>query len=252
MVSKLFKRIIKNIRGAVDIIENPLLFKIKFLRLDMHFAKDCLEVKNLLGKDPETVFDIGANSGRYTATAAYIFPRAKIYSFEPLRECYEEILKFQEKFKNIIAVNSAISEIDGKISFYKNDFSPASSYKKTLDRNKDEFPWTDKEVIIEVNSQKMDSFLKNKQIAGPIFMKIDVQGSELDVLKSASQCLKSVDVVMLEVSVANLYEGMSTFDDVYQYLKKNGFKFVDICDKEFSLVDKKILFFDAIFIKDYL
>lgn len=251
MKDKLRKKIVNKIRIMADIIENPLLSRIKFLGLDIHFAKDCLEIKDILGKEPETVLDIGANYGKYSATASYIFPKAKVYSFEPLKECYLSILEFQKKFPNIIAINSAVSEKNGKINFYKNDFMAASSYKKMLDKCREEFPGVEKETIIQVNSLRIDDFFKNKDIGHGVFMKIDVQGAELDVLKSAYCCLDYVDIIMLEVCLIELYEGMSAFDDVYQYLRAKGFKFIDILNREFSSKSKKTIFFDAIFVKKY-
>jgi FkbM family methyltransferase len=244
-------RIIKKLRSAIDMIELPLLFRIKFMGMSIHFAKACLEVKDILGKNPGAVLDIGAYGGMYSAAASYIFPEAKIYSFEPIKESYDNIVKWQKKFPNIIPINSAVSEKEGIIDFFGNDFPQASSYKKMLEKNKEEFPFSKNEKAGKANSVRLDKFLENKEIKTPVFMKIDVQGAELDVLKSAGEYLKKIDAIMLEISIADLYEDTPTFDDIYQYLIKNGFKFVDVPEKSLSEKDGKILQLDALFVKNY-
>lgn len=245
------EKIARKLRGMAKIIENPLLLKTKLLGLDIHFASNCLEIKTLFPKEPNTILDIGAYKGTFAAAASYIFPRAKIYAFEPIKESYEKIVKLQERFPNIIAVNSAVGKTDGEISFYKNAFLPSSSYKLMLKRHKDEFLFTKNESVIKVNSMRLDQFLKDKELKHPIFMKIDVQGAELDVLESASNYIKNIDAIMIEVSLVKLYGDAPTFDDINSYLKSTGMNFVDVVDKLFSPKNKKIIQFNAIFIRNY-
>ena len=120
-----------------------------------------------------------------------------------------------------------------------------------LQRHKDEFPYTKNESAIKVDSIRLDKFFRNKKLKPPIFMKIDVQGAELDVLESASDYIKNIDVIILEISLVKLYQDTPTFDDLYQYLKIAGMNFVNIVDRLYSPENKKILQFDAIFIRNY-
>lgn len=245
------EKMVRKLRGIADIIENPLLLKVKIFGLDMHFASNCLKIKTLLGKEPNTVLDIGAYQGLYSATASYVFPKAKIYAFEPINESYRKIVQLQKKFPNIIAINSAVSEISGKIEFQKNRYLPSSSYKPMLKRHKNEFPFTKNESVIKVNSMRLDQFLEDKKLKRPIFMKIDVQGAELDVLKSLSNYIKNIDAIMVEISLVKLYKDAPTFDDINSYLKSTGMNFVDVVDKLFSPQNKKIVQFNTIFIRNY-
>ena len=120
-----------------------------------------------------------------------------------------------------------------------------------LKRHKDEFPFTENESVVKVNSMCLDQFLKDKELERPIFMKIDVQGAELDVLESASNYIKDIDAIMVEVSLVKLYGDAPTFDDINSYLKSTCMNFVDVVDKLSSPKNKKIIQSNAIFIRNY-
>lgn len=53
---------------------------------------------------------------------------------------------------------------------------------------------------------------------------IDVQGYELEVLKGATETLKTVEKIRIEVNRGEVYEGCAQFDDVVDFLGEKGFK----------------------------
>jgi FkbM family methyltransferase len=55
------------------------------------------------------------------------------------------------------------------------------------------------------------------------FVKMDIQGSELGVLKSGKRALKHCVAIQLEVSWICLYEGQPAFGEVDQWMRRNGF-----------------------------
>jgi len=57
-------------------------------------------------------------------------------------------------------------------------------------------------------------------------LKIDVQGSELEVLKGASRVLRECKQVLVECSFAEFYVGQALFHDVYTYLINRDFRMV--------------------------
>jgi hypothetical protein len=58
----------------------------------------------------------------------------------------------------------------------------------------------------------------------PDLLAMDTQGYELEVLKGATETLKSVKVVYTEVSNVPLYEGSALVDDIDEFLQPYGFK----------------------------
>jgi len=59
------------------------------------------------------------------------------------------------------------------------------------------------------------------------FINIDVQGYELKVFKGASETLKSVDYIMTELNIEELYEGCARYRDVEKFLVGYGFKIIE-------------------------
>jgi hypothetical protein len=65
-----------------------------------------------------------------------------------------------------------------------------------------------------------------RHLIGPddkAFLKIDVQGSELDVLKGATEILDQVEIVQTELSLLPLYDGGPLLDSVVRYLDERRF-----------------------------
>jgi FkbM family methyltransferase len=63
------------------------------------------------------------------------------------------------------------------------------------------------------------------EIRGCDFLKLDVQGSELDILKGAKRFLKTVNVIHTEVEFLPLYKDQPLFAEIDQFLRKQGFLF---------------------------
>lgn len=88
--------------------------------------------------------------------------------------------------------------------------------------------WRAAESIV-VPVRTLDSFLVSGEIAPPQFIKADVQGYELEVLRGASAALTSTDAVLLEVSFRELYERQPLAHEIITYLGSRGFVIADVC-----------------------
>lgn len=118
------------------------------------------------------------------------------------------------------------------------------------------------EVIrsIRVNCDTLDSILKTNDIHDVDFLKIDTQGSELQVLQGASETLqKSIFGVDIEVEFSQLYENQPLFADVDIYLRDLGFSLFDINlarlkRKKYNNVYSKgqVLWAHVLYFKDFL
>jgi hypothetical protein len=77
---------------------------------------------------------------------------------------------------------------------------------------------------------------------------MDVQGSELTVLKGAINLLKKIDVIQLEVNFMNFYEGQASIENLIPFLRSFGFNtFLQVS----PVFDKnKLLYSDFIFLKN--
>ncbi len=92
--------------------------------------------------------------------------------------------------------------------------------------------------VFEENSPLEREIVKKKTarldtIAGeqrPDFLKLDVQGFELQVLSGATQILKSVEAVMMEVSLIEINKGAPMLAEVVQFMAERGFEVGDILE----------------------
>lgn len=80
-----------------------------------------------------------------------------------------------------------------------------------------------------VEIRTLDSF-REYFPQGADLLKIDTQGTELEVLKGAEETLKSVLMVEVETEFNPFYEGQALFGDVDAFLRSRGFQFWDFQD----------------------
>lgn len=178
------------------------------------------------------VVDIGANRGDFFGEFCRIFHNNKIEGIlvEPIPECYNILKERFSNFKNVVIFNNAISDINGNVKFYVNDYDETSSLLKI----KKEMPElksvnTELQSVLDLQALKLDDVLKNN-ISEIDLLKIDVQGTEHKVLDGAIESCKSIKYIWIEVSFKALYEGSSTFNEIYDKLLSLGFILLEISD----------------------
>lgn len=201
-------------------------------------------------KGIQTVIDVGSYIGSFAYAMRHILPEVQIYSFEPLPDNYESLVKNLSTFGNFQAFNIAIGEQAGEIEFNRSDFNPSSSVLEMEDLHRQTFPHSAHSTLVKVPVARLDDFREKMTLVPPVFLKIDVQGFEEAVLQGAEQVLKQVDFLEIEVSFQSLYSGQALFDKIYQRLVESGFHFAGNFDSMLSPLDGSILQADAIFIKN--
>ena len=160
------------------------------------------EIKNRLNHKNPIIFDVGCFNGNFSRKLIKDLKLKKVnfYLFDANPNLkIKEFKYFNEVFSN-------------KISFRKfnlNTFFPSSgsSLKKTI---KDDKLWNFSRRlitmkfnqsfrVIKVKTNTLDNFCKIRKIKKVDLLKIDVEGSELDVLRGAKKLLNSVSIIQLEI-----------------------------------------------------
>lgn len=163
------------------------------------------------------VWDVGANSGQYAQMLRMIGFRGKICSFEALPSVYNILKKKAEKDSNWeIRGPFAVGSKAGPISFYETSDSVSSSLLKP------KYASIEKEIKIEV--KPLSKFIEDKSMIESKLLKIDVQGAELDVIKSCGEHIYHFNFIQLEASVNPLYYNEKNYLDILSFLKTHGFK----------------------------
>jgi FkbM family methyltransferase len=198
----------------------------------------------------DLVLDVGANIGQYGLLSRAQGYTKKIVSFEPLVEAHT-ILRDVAKNDNawVIHERCAVGSENGEVGINISRNSYSSSVLPILESHTNAAP---KSVYIGKDVAKLimlDSVFNNyARESDRVFLKIDTQGYEKQVLDGARECLKHIKGVQLELSVVPLYESQSLYEYFFQFFRDNGFILWSLIP---GIVDPKtgqLLQFDAVFI----
>jgi len=136
----------------------------------------------LLMFEGKTCYDIGANMGYTSILLSRNFEN--IYAFEP-SSIYKKLKKNVSRNKKIHTFNIAISDHDGKLVMVKREI-PWKSGQLVADKGTIDEGWGKLIEKVEMDCKKIDSM----DIMKPDFMKIDVEGFEIDVIKGALETIR--------------------------------------------------------------
>ena len=171
--------------------------------------------------NPTGFIDAGAHFGETNDIIKSVYPNIRIVSFEANPNC-EPMLK-QKGIEYLIAFLG--KETTEGILFYinpKDVTSTGCSAFLELSEHFDEFH------SIVVPTYRLDEVVPKE--AKLDFLKMDVQGAELDILDGATKLLPSIKWVYLEISFIPCNDKAPLFGEVFDYLRNKGYRLSDLCD----------------------
>jgi FkbM family methyltransferase len=193
-------------------------------------SKSILSEKNrykwLQDMNIRTVIDVGANIGQSALEFHKIFPDAKIYSFEPLHDCFMQMNANLKKVPNFRSFNLALGDKKEKRNIHHSEYSPSSSLRKMAKLHKEVYPKSAGDTLETIDVDTFDNVAQGLDLEENIFLKIDTQGYEDRVINGARNTLSRIKVVIIETSFRELYEGQPLFSDIYELLHKQGFVYL--------------------------
>ena len=175
-----------------------------------------------------TIIDVGANKGQFFLAARYVFPMAKIISFEPLVSPVKKYNKLFKNDENNILYQSAIGPTIKTVPIHVSKKDDSSSILPIGKTQSSIFPGTDESHTEIVSIAPLNHFISSKDLISPAFVKIDVQGYELEVLKGFEKLIERFDYIYVECSFIELYETQALADEVIQYLSRKSFRLMGI------------------------
>lgn len=185
----------------------------------------------------DVLFDVGANVGQYAAQMREIGYLGRMVSFEPLPEAYQALTTRAKHDATWEAVNLALGDVDTTATINVAGNSQSSSLLAMLPRHAAFAPDSAYVDEVEVTVRQLDGIYKDYYRLGEqVYLKLDVQGYEQNVLKGASLFLQHVVGVQMEMSLVALYEGERLIDEMIRYMDAEGFKLMSIepgvCDPQ--------------------
>ncbi|MEZ5933827.1 MAG: FkbM family methyltransferase [Alphaproteobacteria bacterium] len=214
-MSTLARKLSKGVRLLADRRFRPGLFKGVAATIEHEAA--------LRGYRFATVIDIGANRGQFTLLAAGLFPDAEIIAFEPLIGPYRRLFEVAAGLPHVRVVNAAIGASRCSLAMNVSRRDDSSSLLPIGVLQREIFPKTGHDHTEEVQVGPLGDHVAPDEIARPSLLKIDVQGYELEVLKGSQDLLERIDVIYVEASFVELYQGQPLAEEVIDALARQGF-----------------------------
>jgi FkbM family methyltransferase len=173
--------------------------------------------------------DVGAHRGERTAMPAQQDPNITVYAFEPNIEAIS--VQFA-KNPNYIIIPVAISTKNQLVSYYINNIEVTNSLAPFNPEGLS--VWQTPATLNNINhvlvpAIRLDTFMEYANIDKVDYLKIDTQGTDLEVVKSLGKRIYDVTRIMLEVQVTDipLYVDGTTEGEVKAYMASHGFKLIN-------------------------
>lgn len=231
--------IVKNRWGHLATIPIPIRLPLGFLwvkrrdnlaetLLSDSFEKNEIEfVTKFLHRDM-TVLDIGAHQGLYSLIASRLVgPLGRVFAFEPSpRERRALRLNLTLNLRRNVAVEPlALAEKQGSAEFFVVQGSQTGCNSL---RPPDVFGAT-RRIVVPVTT--LDRWISQKQILSVDFIKLDVEGAELQVLHGAENLLKRRPrpVILAEVQDVRTAPWGYPAKEILTFLQDKGFTWLRLC-----------------------
>ncbi|MBG88490.1 MAG: hypothetical protein CMO80_16540 [Verrucomicrobiales bacterium] len=201
----------------------------------------------------KTVLDVGANTGEFAAWTGRCLPESQVHMFEPLKVCHNRLQTLADANSRMTMHPYALGDEPGKQQIFENDYSPSSSLLPMKDRHRELWPKTAGDKQVETDVKTLDDVEAEQDFAGPAFLKLDVQGFELHVLRGAKKCLGGkVAAVMCETLFEVLYDGQVEFPQMLEFMAEQGFRFLEFADERRMGDWGRMVYADALFVRQDL
>ena len=169
---------------------------------------------------PLIFIDVGAEKGNYTKEVLKYFPNIKVFIFEPSKIHHTKLNTNFGKLPNVHISDLALSNNTGKQKLYFDEEGSAFSslFKRRLDHFNIYMNYSE-----EIETIRFDEFWKQQNIKGIIdYVKLDVEGYELNVLAGMGDLLKIIGLIQFEFGGTNI-DSRTYFQDFWYLFKDYNF-----------------------------
>ncbi|MBY0425693.1 MAG: FkbM family methyltransferase [Cytophagales bacterium] len=214
-------RFLHKLKNKITDISGYWIYKKKHLPsgIDLYF-----DFENKF-KDYEIkmIFDVGGNVGQSIIEFKKHFPKATIYSFEPVKSTFDKLKVESSKFANVFCNHFGMGSSPGQLEIFIEQFSFWNSILPVDGGAQG----ASKETI---NIRTVDDFMNENKIIEIDLLKTDTEGFDLEVLKGATNALrnKSINFIFSEVGFHPNDKRHTNLHELIVYLREYDYYFYSL------------------------
>lgn len=159
----------------------------------------------------ESILDVGANLGDWATFVKLNFPHIKLFCIEANQDC-EQFLKN----KNLNYLICCLSDCEKSVKFYKDPNSCISTGSSYYLENTNFFNNTN---YVELQAKPLDAIISDVFD----YIKLDTQGSEIDIIKGGINTISKSKFVQIETSLIEYNINSPLKGEVFAYMQSIGF-----------------------------
>jgi FkbM family methyltransferase len=199
------------------------------------------------GYSPRAVIDGGANVGRWTDMASRAFPSASFYLVEPQPGCRAALERLRRHLSlvNVLPYALAAPGIE-QVTMAGSGADSTSEGAWVADSTVGS---PDQQIVVVART--LDQLFTGRFTpADRLFLKLDLEGQELNALKGAGRLLEDVEVILSEVRFFDIdHSGRPVFADVAESLRARGFEVYDFGSLMPRTRDGRLYRGDVVFVR---
>ena len=196
------------------------------------------------------LLDVGANDGGYAQRARLAGYEGRIVSFEPLADAFAVLERRARDDAGWTARHLALGAEAGPAEINVAGNSSSSSLLGMGERHLESAPESRYVGVQAVEVATLAELLP--ELAQPrdvIYLKLDVQGYEMAVLRGAEPVLDRIAAVQAEMSLVPLYDGASGWRELVDWLEERGFRLAGLESGHDDQRTGEVLQADGIFVR---
>jgi len=185
-----------------------------------------LEDVKARGFSPRGIIDVGAHDGDWALLAHRVFPGATIMLIEPLREMESRLRSVQEQIPrchyHAVGAGPLDTELDQNVTVTQ---LSGSTFLRYPDRGTPAAHERRKTVI-----RTLDGLVAATPGFNPDFVKLDVQGYELEALKDGDSLFGATELFVLETSLFRFWDKQPLTRECITFMHERGYELYDVTD----------------------
>jgi FkbM family methyltransferase len=190
---------------------------------------------------PHRVIDVGAYHGDWTRMVKRQFPEAAVLMVEPQLSLQEHLTSVASEFRDLTIAPVLLGATEKSTVTFHHVDSASSVLAESQ---------SDARYTVDLPMTTLAALTEGTPFCQPDFIKLDVQGYELEVLKGGPRLIESAEAVLLEVNLIEINTGAPLFSEVTRFMVERNLRLYDVCTFIRRPYDMALWQVDAIFVKD--